>query len=90
MVVHFEVVGMVQGVGFRWFIRERARELGLAGWVRNLPTGNVEIAASGSETAVLELLEVARQGPASAVVSGVNALPTTSLDELPTPFTVLR
>jgi acylphosphatase len=90
MVVHFEVVGMVQGVGFRWFIRERARELGLAGWVRNLPTGNVEIAASGPETAVVELLEIARRGPPSAVVSGVNALPSTNLDDLPTPFTVLR
>jgi acylphosphatase len=90
MVVHFEVVGMVQGVGYRWFVRERARQIGVAGWVRNLPNGNVEIAASGDDDAVMDLLNVARQGPPAALVTGVNALPVDGLADLPNPFTVLR
>ena len=44
--------GIVQGVGFRWFVRERARELDLAGWVRNRADGSVELALKGPEPAI--------------------------------------
>ena len=37
--IHLEVSGRVQGVGFRWFVVEKARELRLAGWVKNRPDG---------------------------------------------------
>ena len=47
MQLHVVVRGRVQGVGFRWFVREAARALGLAGWVRNRPDGSVEVAAEG-------------------------------------------
>ena len=51
--IHLEVTGLVQGVGFRWFVRERARALHLSGWVRNLESGNVEVAAAGDGLDVL-------------------------------------
>jgi acylphosphatase len=41
------VRGRVQGVGFRWWVRRRAVEAGLAGWARNLPDGRVEVVAEG-------------------------------------------
>ena len=88
--VHIEVVGKVQGVGFRWFVREAARRGGLAGWVRNHADGRVEIAASGPEPAIADLLSAARTGPPGARVDHISDLPLTALDELPRPFTVLR
>ena len=88
--VHLEVVGKVQGVGYRWFVREAARRAGLAGWVRNREDGRVEIAASGSETAIAELTSAARRGPPGAYVEHVAELPLAGLDDLPRPFTVVR
>lgn len=89
-VVHLEVAGNVQGVGFRWFIRQRARELHLAGWVRNLSSGNVEFAASGSAEGILMLVASVRQGPEGAEVKLlINLTPQPSL-ELPLPFTILK
>src|SRR4029450_11053437 len=88
--VHLEVVGRVQGVGFRWFVREAARRAGLAGWVRNCEDGRVEIAASGSDNAIAELKSVARRGPPGAHGEHVTELPLAGLDDLPRPFTVVR
>ncbi len=48
--------GRVQGVGFRWFTRARALELGLAGWASNLPDGRVEVVAEGPREACARLL----------------------------------
>jgi len=61
--------GNVQGVGFRYFIQHTATQLGLTGWVRNLPSGDVEIEAEGNREFVERLIEYARRGPRSAVVS---------------------
>jgi len=89
-VVHFEVAGSVQGIGFRWFVQEQARALHIAGWVRNLSSGNVEVAASGPDDAVRALLSAVRQGPPGAVVKQIISLvPQPSL-ELPHPFTILK
>ena len=88
--VHLEVIGKVQGVGFRWFVREVARRAGLAGWVRNREDGRVEIVASGPEPAIAELLEAARAGPPGARVDDVGELPLDGLDDLPRPFAVMR
>ncbi len=87
--VHLEVTGLVQGVGFRWFLRQRARALGLAGWVANRDDGAVELAVEGSEEAVRSLVEAARAGPAGARVENVRELPVVAGD-LPATFTVLR
>lgn len=56
------VKGHVQGVGFRWWTRARALELGLRGSASNLEDGRVEVVAEGAEPAVRSLLELLR-GP---------------------------
>lgn len=50
------VTGRVQGVGFRWWVRSVARELGLVGVARNLPDGRVEVIAEGPRAACEQLL----------------------------------
>jgi acylphosphatase len=57
------VKGQVQGVGFRWWTRARALELGLAGSATNLADGRVEVVAEGPEEACRALLELLPGGP---------------------------
>ena len=87
--LHVLVRGRVQGVGFRWFVRERARELELSGWARNLPDGSVEIAASGAPQAISALRQLLQRGPDGARVTVVEDGPGTG-ETLPEPFTILR
>ena len=88
--LHVLVTGIVQGVGFRWFVRERGRRLGLAGWVRNLPDGSVEVAASG-DAGQLELLrgELLR-GPRGAVISELQELKSAPNPEASATFDIIR
>jgi acylphosphatase len=65
--------GRVQGVGFRWFVRERAQALGLAGWVRNEPDGTVRVVAEGPPAALDALAAALRAGPPGAVVRDLHA-----------------
>jgi acylphosphatase len=71
------VRGAVQGVGFRWWARSRALELGLAGSVTNLSDGRVQVIAEGSRAACERLVELLEEQPSSAgrpgAVSGVSA-----------------
>jgi acylphosphatase len=68
----FVVSGVVQGVGFRWFVARHARSLGLGGYARNLADGRVEVVACGGEReAIGRLEELLRAGPAHARVEGV-------------------
>ena len=71
MTRRFLVSGLVQGVGFRWFVARHARALGLAGFARNLPDGRVEVVAAGDESRLEELEIRLRAGPAHASVDGV-------------------
>lgn len=65
---HVFISGHVQNVGFRWYMRERANELGLGGWVRNLPDGRVEAVFQGECGLVEAMEEWCRKGsPASRV-----------------------
>jgi acylphosphatase len=85
------VRGRVQGVGFRWFVREHAQALRLAGWVRNLPDGMVELEVEGSDEKVAELLGHVAEGPDGAVVAAVEDVQLSSLPApLPNPFTIER
>ncbi len=69
--MHCFVSGRVQGVGFRWHTRREAQRLGLAGWVRNLPDGRVELQAFGAGEAIDALVEYLGNGPGLAEVSGL-------------------
>ncbi|MFN0243588.1 MAG: acylphosphatase [Planctomycetota bacterium] len=66
---HIWVGGLVQGVAFRHFTKVRARELGVAGFVRNLPDGRVEVWAEGARAAVEDLVRWLDRGPPSAHVT---------------------
>ena len=65
------VEGRVQGVGFRYFVQFRARELRLAGAVRNLPSGSVQVEAEGPREALETLIQELHQGPPAARVERV-------------------
>jgi len=66
-----EVHGRIQGVGFRWWTRSRALELGLAGHAANLDDGRVEVVAEGPRTACDALLDALRSGAAPGDVGTV-------------------
>jgi acylphosphatase len=63
--------GDVQGVGFRYFLVDSARPLGLQGWVRNRSDGAVEVVAEGERKKLERLLQAARQGPRHARIDNV-------------------
>ena len=69
--VHVRVSGMVQGVFYRAFARDKAKELGINGWVRNIPGGGVEAVLEGERQKIGELLAMMKKGPASSMVSGI-------------------
>jgi acylphosphatase len=67
----YYVSGMVQGVGYRYFARRAALQLGVAGYVRNLRDGRVEVYAAGSAVELAALRIELKRGPRSAIVSSV-------------------
>lgn len=69
--IRFRVSGHVQGVGFRWYTRRAAQELGLTGRVRNLPDGSVEAEAQGKPEALDAFRERLRQGPPGSRVTRI-------------------
>jgi len=60
--------GRVQGVGFRFFTENAAAREGIQGWVRNLPSGDVEVAAEGEAESMRRFEDAIRRGPRSAKV----------------------
>lgn len=71
--LHAAVQGRVQGVGFRYFVMERARELQIVGLVRNLRNGDVEVIAEGDEGPLEALLAALRNGPHMSHIDNVHA-----------------
>ena len=67
------VTGRVQGVFFRDSTRQKAKELGLSGWVRNAPDGAVEAVFEGPSDKVREIVAWCEQGPPDASVESVDA-----------------
>lgn len=75
------VSGRVQGVGFRISTLQKARQIGVRGYVRNLKNRNVEIVALGQAEKVDKLLQWARLGPPSAIVNSLEVEVITDNDE---------
>jgi len=63
--------GTVQGVGFRYFVRNKAKEFGIKGYVRNLPDGTVEVVAEGDEKKLKEFFKAIENGPPLAEVTDI-------------------
>ncbi|HVO57964.1 MAG TPA: acylphosphatase [Dongiaceae bacterium] len=76
------VSGVVQGVGFRYFTEDEAERIGVAGFVRNLRDGRVEVYAIGSESALAQLRVAIGRGPRGAMVQNVAEEPA----EIDPPF----
>ena len=75
--VRVRVAGRVQGVGFRDWTRREAIALGLVGWVRNEPDGDVTAMIAGPEASITAMIERLWRGPRFATVSDVKAEPET-------------
>lgn len=70
--VHLLISGFVQGVGYRAFVKSKARKLGLTGWVRNLMDNRVEVLAQGDEKILQKLIEICERGPFLSDVKDVS------------------
>lgn len=64
--------GRVQGVGYRYYARETANELGLTGWARNTWDGDVEVVAEGEEGRLARFIGLLREGPQRAEVTDID------------------
>ena len=69
--VHILISGLVQMVGFRFFVERKARQYGICGYARNLPDGRVEVEAEGERGLLEELVKDCRIGPPAARVTDV-------------------
>ncbi len=71
--LHVVVEGHVQGVGFRYYVTEKADLLNVTGWVRNTSTGDVEVVAEGSRGVLEDLLNYVQHGPRGAYVTNLKS-----------------
>ncbi|MEO7520709.1 MAG: acylphosphatase [Gemmatimonas sp.] len=95
IVRRYRVSGHVQGVGFRWFVRERARAIDVAGEVCNDDDGAVVIDVAGSSEQITRIEDAIATGPQGAIVDGVSVLldgelAAATLNALPYPFVIRR
>lgn len=77
---HIVIYGRVQGVGYRAFVEDEARQRGLQGWVRNRRDGTVEALFAGPADEVEAAIEACRRGPFSARVSALTQREGTEVD----------
>ena len=68
---HITVKGRVQGVFFRRNAQQKADELNITGWVRNMDDDTVEIVAQGEENELQQFIEWCKEGPSKAIVENV-------------------
>ena len=77
---HIYVSGLVQGIGYRSFVQNKAQDLGLAGWVRNVANGQVEIMALGRDKQLQTFISVLKKGPFLARVKEIKIEPVNPID----------
>ncbi len=87
--VRILVSGKVQGVFFRKSTKNKAQELDITGWVRNLDDGRVEAVFEGEKEKVEKMVEWARKGPDYAEIKDIKITPEEYTGEF-SGFTVLR
>ncbi|MEM7277311.1 MAG: acylphosphatase [Pseudomonadota bacterium] len=80
--MHVIIAGKVQGVWFRASTANKAQELGVQGWARNLSDGTVEVFALGNSKALNSFLDWCRRGPSGARVDAVDARFSLSAEQL--------
>lgn len=68
---HLFISGRVQGVGYRQFVKSKARKFGLTGLVQNLPDGRVEAVVQGEKNTLEQLIRICHRGPFLAQVTAV-------------------
>lgn len=68
---HIIVSGLVQGVGYRYFVHRKAKDYNLKGYVRNLYSDEVEVVVEGDKAVILDFIKDVKIGPASAHIAGV-------------------
>jgi acylphosphatase len=84
----FYVAGRVQGVGYRFFVQNWAEQLAIAGYVKNLADGRVEVYAIGGEEQLRELAQALRRGPRMAEVTQLKESEAELLSEFDSRFSV--
>ena len=67
--IRLTVKGKVQGVYFRAYAKNKTSELGITGWVKNLPDENVEIEATATDDLLQQFINWCREGPSRAIVN---------------------
>lgn len=74
---HVFITGVVQGVGFRQFMKDNAKKMGITGWAANSPEGKVEavfqtnISGDEGKNKIQELIEICKKGPFMSEVRGI-------------------
>jgi acylphosphatase len=71
--LHVVVEGHVQGVGFRYYVTEKADLLDVNGWVRNTTSGDVEVVAEGQRKVLEDLLAYLQRGPRGAYITNLKS-----------------
>ena len=84
----FYVSGQVQGVGYRYFAHRAALQLGVAGYVKNLSDGRVEVLAIGAEAQLRALREDLRRGPSGAMVEDITETVADLLQQFESEFSI--
>lgn len=88
--LHVQIEGRVQGVGFRWFVRQCAKRKSIGGWVANRADGTVEVAAKGAESELKRFRRELQVGPAGAEVIAIKDMDPLSDADLSDSFEVKR
>lgn len=78
--IRVSIFGRVQGVGYRAWTEQQARQLGLRGWVRNRMDGSVEALFSGDTHGVSQMVRICQQGPSVARVERIRQQDEAGLD----------